>query len=86
MNEIETTLDTHTPYPALYTDHVIHAMIFGGILIGCVYGILVPLFHPSLEFLAKHGWSSFIILPSLLWFAMGMALLLVGMTSPFTQP
>ena len=53
MNEIETTLETHTPYPALYTDHVIHVMIFGGILIGCIYGILVPLFHPSLEFLAR---------------------------------
>ena len=77
MNDIETTLDTHAPYPAVYADHVIHVMIFGGIFIACLYGVLVPVFRPSLEFLARHGWTSFIILPSLLWFAMGMALLLV---------
>lgn len=77
MNDIDTTLAARTPSPGVYVDHLIHVMIFCGILIGCAYGIVVPVFRPSVEFLDKHGWTSFIIFPSLLWFAMGMALLLV---------
>lgn len=77
MNDIDTTLAARTPSPGVYADHLIHVMIFCGIFIGCAYGIVVPVFRPNVEFLDKHGWTSFIILPSLLWFAMGMALLVV---------
>ena len=77
MNDIETTLDASGPYSRAYADHIIHAMIFFGIVSGCVFGFLLPVFRPIVEFLDKHGWASFIIRPSLLWFVMGLTLLAV---------
>ena len=77
MNDIETTLAARTPYARLYTDHIIHVMIFCGLITGCIFAVLVPVFRPSMEFLAKHGWTSFIVRPTLLWFAMGMVLLVL---------
>jgi hyaluronan synthase len=77
MNDIDTTLDARTPYPKVYADHIIHIMIFCGIVTGCVFIVLVPIFRPSVQFIAKHGWTSLIVRPSLLWFTMGMALLAI---------
>jgi hyaluronan synthase len=77
MNDIDTTLGARAPDARLYSDHIIHVMIICGIFAACAFAILMPVFRPSVEFVAKHGWSSFIIRPSLLWFAMGMMLLLL---------
>lgn len=75
MNDIETTLAARRPYALLYSDHIIHVMIFCGLITGCFFVVLEPVFRPSMEFIARHGWTSFIVRPTLLWFAMGMVLL-----------
>jgi hyaluronan synthase len=77
MNDIDTALDVRMPYTKAYPDHIIHIMIFGGIAIGCVFGILIPVFRPSMAYLAKHGWTSFLVRPSLMWLGMGMMLLVL---------
>ena len=77
MNDIDTTLGARVPDARLYSDHIIHVMIFCGIFAACVFAILMPVFRPSMEFVERHGWSSFIIRPSLLWFAMGIVLMLL---------
>jgi hyaluronan synthase len=75
MNDIETTLAARRPYALLYSDHIIHVMIFCGLITGCFFAVLEPVFRPGMEFIARHGWTSFIVRPTLLWFAMGMVLL-----------
>jgi hyaluronan synthase len=77
MNDIDTTLGVRTPYSKAYADHIIHIMILGGLLACGVFSVLIPVFRPSMEYLAKHGWTSFIVRPCLLWFGMGLTLLLV---------
>jgi hyaluronan synthase len=77
MNDIDTTLAARNPYHRVAADHIIHIMILGGIIAGFVFGILFPVFRPSMEYLAKHGWTSFFVRPCLLWFAMGTTLLMV---------
>ncbi len=77
MNDIDSTLAARAPYPRLYSDHLIHLLIFCGIAVACIFAILGPVFRPNVEFLERHGWSGFIVRPSLLWFAMGMALLVL---------
>ncbi len=55
-------------------DHLIHFVIFGGLLAGFVLATLRAL-HPSADFLAKHPWTEPFLTPALIWFALGMALL-----------
>jgi hyaluronan synthase len=77
MNDIDSTLAVRMPYVKTYADYIIHIIIFGGITAGCVFGILMPSFHPMMAFLSKHGWTSFLVRPSLMWLAMGMMLLVL---------
>jgi len=77
MNDLDTTLAVGVPRMRAYADHLIYVMIFSGIAAGCVFGILIPLYRPSMRFLAIHGWTSFVGRPSLLWLSMGMTLLIL---------
>ena len=75
MNDIESVLTAQARLPSAYANRIIHIIIFGGIAVGCAFSILIPVFRPTLEFIAKHDWVSIVIRPSLLWFAIGGALL-----------
>lgn len=77
MNDLDTTLAVRMPRMSAYADRMIYVMIFSGIAAGCVFAILIPVFRPSMRFLAVHGWTSFFVRPSLLWLSMGMTLLVL---------
>jgi hyaluronan synthase len=77
MNDLDTTLAVRMPRMSAYADRMIYVMIFSGIAAACVFAILIPVFRPSMRFLAVHGWTSFFVRPSLLWLSMGMTLLIL---------
>ncbi|HEX5421895.1 MAG TPA: glycosyltransferase [Gammaproteobacteria bacterium] len=59
-----------------YIDRLIYVTIFCGIAAGFVWTFALPAFHPAAELIEKYPWAGAIIWPSLLWFGLGMALLL----------
>jgi hyaluronan synthase len=60
-----------------YSDHAIHLMIFSGLAAGLAATLLIPSTRLSLEFMARHNWASVIERPSILWFTMGLLLLVL---------
>jgi hyaluronan synthase len=56
-------------------DHLIHLAIFGGIAAGLMSGVFVTDFHPTAAFIQKHAWAASIVIPSVIWFVLGLALL-----------
>ena len=77
MNEIESALGARVPGLNDYADYAIHLMIFSGITVGVTFGLLMPASHPALMFIQKHAWANSFIRPSMLWFFMGMVLLML---------
>ena len=77
MNDIDTTLADQRPYHQTYSDNFIHLIIFFGIATACIIPIVDPIVRPSVVFLTNHRWSNYIVKPSLVWFSMGMVLLLI---------
>ena len=77
MNDIDTTLADQRPYHQPYSDNFIHLIIFFGIATACIIPIVDPIVRPSVVFLTNHRWSNYIVKPSLVWFSMGMVLLLI---------
>lgn len=56
-------------------DHFIHLAIFGGIAAGLISGVFVTDFHPMAAFIQKHAWAASIVIPSVIWFVLGLVLL-----------
>lgn len=77
MNEIESALGARVSGLNEYADYAIHLMIFCGITIGVTICFLMPASQPALVFIQKHTWASSFIRPSMLWFFMGMVLLML---------
>jgi len=76
MNKLESPLISRAA-GRQYSDHAIHLMIFGGIAVGMMALALIPHTRLSIEFIGRHSWASLIERPSILWFTMGLLLLVV---------